>query len=46
LFLKGNYVNSAGPKITYTDRPLVLGRTVTNQAITEGQAIFGLYKEF
>jgi hypothetical protein len=46
LFLKANYVNSAGPKITYTDRTLILGRTVTNQAITEGQAIFGLYKEF
>ncbi|MCS3737068.1 hypothetical protein [Mucilaginibacter dorajii] len=46
LFLKGNYVNSAGPKITYTGRTLELGRTVKNQAITEGQAIFGLYKEF
>lgn len=46
LFVKGNYVNSAGPKITYTGRTLVLGRTVTNQAITEGQLSIGLYKEF
>ncbi len=46
LFLKGNYVNSAGPKITYTDRTLVLGRTVVKQPMTEGQVLFGLYKEF
>jgi hypothetical protein len=46
LFVKSNYVNSAGPKITYTGRSLVLGRTVTNQSMTEGQLLLGLYKEF
>jgi hypothetical protein len=46
LFVKGNYVNSAGPKISYTNRTVVLGRTVTNQPMTEGQALIGLYKEF
>lgn len=46
LFLKGNYINSTGPKITYTGRTLVRGRTVAKQPITEGQMLFGLYKEF
>ncbi|WP_183562147.1 hypothetical protein [Mucilaginibacter sp. SP1R1] len=46
LLLKGNYVNSQGPKITTTNRTSELGRIVTKQPITEGQLVFGLLKEF
>lgn len=46
LFVKGNYINSAGPKLTTTGRTSTLGRTLTHQPITEGQLTFGLFKEF
>ena len=46
LFVKGNYINSDGPKLTTTGRTSTLGRTLTHQPITEGQLTLGLYKEF
>jgi hypothetical protein len=46
LMLKGNYIDSKGPKITTTNRTSNLGRIVTQQPMTEGQLVIGLLKEF